>query len=102
MFQVVRLRASMGELGVGHLPSQDTLPFLAKAFDASGTSGCTKSRHWIAPYAAFVMVIMDQEDRVGGERTTCASTASSLNLRKANARRPLPHSGFTRASLFLF
>jgi hypothetical protein len=30
---------------------------------------------------------------VGGERTTCASTASSLNLRRANARRPLPHSG---------
>jgi hypothetical protein len=27
--------------------------------------------------------------RVGGERTTCASTASSLNLRRANARRPL-------------
>jgi hypothetical protein len=29
---------------------------------------------------------------VGGERTTCASTASSLNLRRANARRPLTHS----------
>jgi hypothetical protein len=28
---------------------------------------------------------------VGGERTTCASTASSLNLRRANARRPLTH-----------
>jgi hypothetical protein len=35
---------------------------------------------------------MDQEDMVGGERTTCASTASSLNLRRANARRPLTHS----------
>jgi hypothetical protein len=35
---------------------------------------------------------MDQEDRVGGERTTCASTASSLNLRRANAQRPLTHS----------
>jgi hypothetical protein len=32
---------------------------------------------------------MDQEDRVGGERTMCASTASSLNLRRASARRPL-------------
>jgi hypothetical protein len=51
-----------------------------------------KSRHWVAPYAAFVMVIMDQEDRVGGECTTCASNASSLNLRRANARRPLTHS----------
>jgi hypothetical protein len=30
--------------------------------------------------------------RVGGERTTCASTASSLNLRRANAQRPLTHS----------
>jgi hypothetical protein len=29
---------------------------------------------------------------VGGERTTCASTASSFNLRRANARRPLTHS----------
>ena len=29
---------------------------------------------------------------VGGERTTCASTASSLKLRRANARRPLTHS----------
>ena len=28
---------------------------------------------------------------VGGERTTCASTASSLKLRRANARRPLTH-----------
>jgi hypothetical protein len=28
---------------------------------------------------------------VGGERTTCASTASSLHLRRANARRPLTH-----------
>jgi hypothetical protein len=32
------------------------------------------------------------ESRVGGERTTCASTASSLNLRRANAQRPLTHS----------
>jgi hypothetical protein len=40
---------------------------------------------------------MDQEDRVGGERTTCASTASSLNLRRANAQRPLTHS-LTRCS----
>jgi hypothetical protein len=51
-----------------------------------------KSWHWIAPYAAFVIVIMDQEDMVGWERATCASTASSLNLRRANARRPLTHS----------
>ena len=29
---------------------------------------------------------------VGGERTTRASTASSLKLRRANARRPLTHS----------
>ena len=29
---------------------------------------------------------------VGGERTTCATTASSLKLRRANARRPLTHS----------
>jgi sodium/bile acid cotransporter 7 len=29
---------------------------------------------------------------VGGECTTCASTASSLNHRRANARRPLTHS----------
>ena len=29
---------------------------------------------------------------VGGERTTCASTASSLKLRRANARRPLTRS----------
>ena len=28
---------------------------------------------------------------VGGERTTRASTASSLKLRRANARRPLTH-----------
>jgi hypothetical protein len=31
---------------------------------------------------------------VGGERTTCASTASSLNLCRANARRPLTHSTY--------
>jgi hypothetical protein len=37
-------------------------------------------RHFVAPMM------------VGGERTTCASTASSLNLRRANARRPLTHS----------
>ena len=36
--------------------------------------------------------MMDWEDRVGGERTTRASTASSLKLRRANARRPLTHS----------
>ena len=35
---------------------------------------------------------MDWEDKVGGERTTRASTASSLKLRRANARRPLTHS----------
>jgi hypothetical protein len=29
---------------------------------------------------------------VGGEHTTCASTASFLNLRRASARRPLTHS----------
>ena len=34
---------------------------------------------------------MDWEDMVGGERTTRASTASSLKLRRANARRPLTH-----------
>jgi hypothetical protein len=38
---------------------------------------------------------------VGGERTTCASTASSLSLRRANARRPLTRfssiAGFTSA-----
>jgi hypothetical protein len=28
----------------------------------------------------------------GSRMTTCASTASSLNLRRANARRPLTHS----------
>jgi hypothetical protein len=33
--------------------------------------------------------MLDQEDMVGGERTTRASTASSLNLRRAFARRPL-------------
>jgi hypothetical protein len=38
------------------------------------------------------MVFYGSEDRVGGERTTCASTASSLNLRRANAQRPLTHS----------
>ena len=36
--------------------------------------------------------MMDWEDKVGGERTTRASTASSLKLRRANARRPLTHS----------
>ena len=29
---------------------------------------------------------------VGGQRTTCASTTSSLKLRRANARRALTHS----------
>jgi hypothetical protein len=46
------------------------------------------SRHWIAPYAAVESVMMDL---VGGERTTCASTASSLKLRRANALRLLTH-----------
>ena len=36
--------------------------------------------------------MMDWEDKVGGESTTRASTASSLKLRRANARRPLTHS----------
>ena len=36
------------------------------------------------PYRAHLMV--------GGERTTRASTASSLKLRRANAQRPLTHS----------
>ena len=31
---------------------------------------------------------------VGGERTTRASTASSLKLRRANARRPLTHNAW--------
>ena len=35
---------------------------------------------------------IDWEDKVGGERTTRASTASSLKLRRANARCPLTHS----------
>ena len=37
---------------------------------------------------------------VGGERTTCASTASSLKLRRANARRPLTHSKVAEAMRF--
>jgi hypothetical protein len=32
-----------------------------------------------------------EHHRVGGERTTSARTASTLNLRRANARRPLTH-----------
>jgi hypothetical protein len=36
---------------------------------------------------------------VGGERTTCAGTASSLNLRIADARRPLTHRGTDVVSL---
>ena len=39
-----------------------------------------------------VLVILMRDPMVGGERTTCASTASSLKLRRANARRPLTHS----------
>jgi hypothetical protein len=35
------------------------------------------------------LIFMLAPTMVGGERTTCASTASSLNLRRANARRPL-------------
>jgi hypothetical protein len=35
--------------------------------------------------------LLPNPNQVGGERTTCASTASSLNLRRANARRPLTH-----------
>jgi hypothetical protein len=34
---------------------------------------------------------------VGGGRTACASTASSLNLRRANTRRPLTHSALLKA-----
>jgi hypothetical protein len=45
------------------------------------------SSMYAAPQGMEITVIM-----VGGERTTCASTASSLNLRRANARRPLTHS----------
>ena len=47
---------------------------------ASGTSSI---------YAQLPCFMMDWEDRVGGERTTRASTASFLKLRRANARRPL-------------
>ena len=38
---------------------------------------------------------------VGGERTTRASTASSLKLRRANARRPLTHSLSCRCHLLI-
>ena len=53
-----------------------------------------ESRHRVAPYTFICpCFMMDWEDMVGGERTTRASTASSLKLRRANARRPLTHPG---------
>ena len=52
---------------------------------------CSNHESRLGSIRAHLYDLMDWEDRVWGESTTCAITASSLKLRRANTRRPLTH-----------